>query len=253
MLGGEPRRAGPASATARSRSSVEGRRTCSCSTFSVRSREVMPLWMCSWPASALELLDPRLHVVPGDPLAGGDRVEVDALSDDVLVGLDDAVGHVDAEVALGLEHRDPELPLEHDLVLGRPDLGQVGAGVAGGEDVGDGHGLIVPMSGSHSSHGRPPAVIALEPRRPRRRRRRARADQLVRRSDPAAGTVAAAPRSSTSFQRRRPVHGGDIDEVELRRSLTSIPARLTHRPGSRSSTSPEVAARRRRPEPSSTE
>ena len=27
--------------------------TCSCSTFSVRSREVIPWWMCSWPASAL--------------------------------------------------------------------------------------------------------------------------------------------------------------------------------------------------------
>ena len=83
-----------------------------------------------------ELLDPRLHVVPGDPLAGGDRVEVD-LVDDRLVGLDHAVGHVDAEVALRLEHRDPEPPLEHDLVLGRPDRGQVGAGVPGGEDVGD--------------------------------------------------------------------------------------------------------------------
>ena len=33
----------------------------------------------------VELLDPRLHVVAGDPLAGGDRVEVD-LVDDVLVG-----------------------------------------------------------------------------------------------------------------------------------------------------------------------
>ena len=58
-----------------------------------------------------ELLDPRLHVVAGDPLAGGDRVEVD-LVDDRLVGLDHAVGHVDAEVALRLEHGDPELPLE---------------------------------------------------------------------------------------------------------------------------------------------
>ena len=45
-----------------------------------------------------ELLDARLHVVPGDPLAGGDAVEVD-LVDDRLVVLDDAVGHLDAEVA----------------------------------------------------------------------------------------------------------------------------------------------------------
>ena len=91
-----------------------------------------------------ELLDPRLHVVPGDPLARGDRLEVD-LVDDVLVGLDHAVGHVDAEVALRLQHRDPQPPLEHDLVLRRPDRGQVGAGVAGGQHVGDGHGAIVPL------------------------------------------------------------------------------------------------------------
>ena len=82
-----------------------------------------------------ELLDPRLHVVAGDPLAGGDRVEVD-LVDHVLVGLDHAVRHLDAEVALRLEHRDPELPLEHDLVLRRPDLGEVGAGVPGGQELG---------------------------------------------------------------------------------------------------------------------
>ena len=54
------------------------------------------------------------------------ELEVD-LVDDRLVGLDHAVGHVDAEVALRLEHGDPQLPLEHDLVLGRPDLGQLGA------------------------------------------------------------------------------------------------------------------------------
>ena len=34
-------------ATARSRSSSRDWRTCSCSTFSVRSRLVMPLWICS--------------------------------------------------------------------------------------------------------------------------------------------------------------------------------------------------------------
>ena len=42
------------------------------------------------PGERAELLDPRLHVVPGDPLALGDRGEVD-LVDDPLVGLDDAV------------------------------------------------------------------------------------------------------------------------------------------------------------------
>ena len=34
------------------RASVSDDRTCSCSTFSVRSRLVMPLWICSCPASA---------------------------------------------------------------------------------------------------------------------------------------------------------------------------------------------------------
>ena len=135
-----PRRT--SAATARSRTTSSERRTCSCSTFSVRSREVMPLWMCSWPASGGELLDARLHVVAGDPLARGDGVEVDPV-DDRLVGLDDAVGHVDAEVALRLQHRDPQLALEDDLVLGRPDRGEVGAGVAGGQDVGDAHVLTV--------------------------------------------------------------------------------------------------------------
>ena len=65
----------------------------------------------------VELLDARLHVVPGDPLARGDRGEVD-LVEDRLVGLDDAVGDVDAEVALGPQHREPQLPLEHDLCSG---------------------------------------------------------------------------------------------------------------------------------------
>ena len=85
-----------------------------------------------------ELLDPRLDVVPGDPLPGRDAGQVDVV-DHLLVGLDHAVGHVDAEVALRLEHGDPEPALEDHLVLGRPDGDQVGAGVAGGQDVGDAH------------------------------------------------------------------------------------------------------------------
>ena len=69
------------------------------------------------PGQRRELLDPRLDVVAGDPLAGRDRVEVD-LVDDVAVGLDDPVGYVDAEVALRLQHGDPEPAFEDDLVLG---------------------------------------------------------------------------------------------------------------------------------------
>ena len=117
-----------------------------------------------------ELLDPRLHVVPGHPLARGDRLQVD-LVDDVLVGLDHAVGHVDAEVALRLQHGDPQLPLEHDLVLRRPDRGEVGAGVPGGEDVGDAHVVQFPTGGRgedscqpSSAHGRPRPVRRRCPR-----------------------------------------------------------------------------------------
>ncbi len=77
----------------------------------------MPLWTCSWPGQRVELLDAGLHVVAGDPLAGGDGLEVD-LVDDRLVVLDDAVGDVDAERGLGTEHGEPQLALEHHLVLG---------------------------------------------------------------------------------------------------------------------------------------
>jgi hypothetical protein len=91
-----------------------------------------------------ELLDARLHVVPGHRLAAADRVEVDVV-DDLLVGLDDPVRHVDPELALGLEDRDPQPSLEHHLVLRRPDAGQVRAGVAAGEDVGHDRGRHRPI------------------------------------------------------------------------------------------------------------
>ena len=108
---------------------------------------VMPLWMCSWPASA-ENSSMRAFT---SWRVTRSRAAIEArstLSTTRLVGLDDAVGHVDAEVALGPQHRDPQPPLEHDLVLGRPDLDQVGAGVAGGQDVGDAHGASVPQPGA---------------------------------------------------------------------------------------------------------
>ena len=81
-----------------------------------------------------ELVDPGLHVVTCDTFPRLDRLEVD-LVDHLPVGLDGLVGHRDPEVALGLEDRQPQLPLQHHLVLGRPQPGHVGAGVAGGEHV----------------------------------------------------------------------------------------------------------------------
>src|SRR5690606_35820157 len=100
----------------------------------------------------VELLDAGLDVVPGDALTLGDRAEVHTV-DHRLVVLDHAVGDVDPQVALGAHHRDPQLPLEHDLVLGGPQRGQVGARVARGEDVGNA-GLAV--LGGHAPQYRSP-------------------------------------------------------------------------------------------------
>ena len=86
-----------------------------------------------------ELLDAGLHVVAGDLLAPTDRLEVDLIDHRPVVG-DDPVGEVDTEVPLGLEDSHPELALEHDLALGRPELGHGPTGIAGGEDVLHGSG-----------------------------------------------------------------------------------------------------------------
>jgi hypothetical protein len=109
-----------------------------------------------------ELLDPSLDVVAGDPLPGVDRVEVD-LVHDLPVGVDHVVADGQAEVALRLQHRDPQASLEHDLVGRGPDLGHLEAGVAAGEDVGDGglhagSGSLRSMSGGWvggGGHGAP--------------------------------------------------------------------------------------------------
>jgi hypothetical protein len=83
-----------------------------------------------------ELLDARLDVVTGDPLAPLDRGQVDVV-DDRVVGLDHAVGHLDPQVALGGQDRYPQSPLEHDAIAGREELDHRLAGIAPGQDVGD--------------------------------------------------------------------------------------------------------------------
>ncbi len=88
------------------------------------------------PGEVVELLDPRLHVVPGNLLALGDRGQVDGVEDALVVG-DRLVRHLDAEVLLGPQHGEPELPLQLHLLLGRPERGELGGGVASGEDVRD--------------------------------------------------------------------------------------------------------------------
>ena len=89
----------------------------------------MPLWMCSWPARAENSSMRAFTSWRVTRSRASMRVEVD-LVDHRLVVLDDAVGHVDAELALGPQHGHPQPPLEHDLVLGRPQLDHRRPGVA---------------------------------------------------------------------------------------------------------------------------
>jgi len=89
-----------------------------------------------------ELLDARLDVVPGDALPRRDAGEVHVV-EHPLVRLDDAVRDVDAEVALGPQHRQPQAALGADLLLWRPDGRHLGRRVPGGQDVRD-HPPILP-------------------------------------------------------------------------------------------------------------
>ncbi|CAB4930863.1 unannotated protein [freshwater metagenome] len=57
-----------------------------------------------------ELLDPCFDVVPGDLLAFTNRLKIH-VPEHRFVRFDHPSGHLDAEIALGLEHRNPELPL----------------------------------------------------------------------------------------------------------------------------------------------
>ncbi len=99
----------------------------------------------------VELLDARLDVVPSHALARSDRGEVDAL-EHFLVGLHSAVWYLNPELCLCPEHREPQLTLKDDLVLGRPQLGHRWRRIAAGEHVGQvrlrGHGSIL----SHLRH-----------------------------------------------------------------------------------------------------
>ena len=108
------------------------------------------------PGEGVELLDPRLDVVAGDAFAGRDGFEVH-LIDDHLIGGDHLVGvgapEVDAQVALGAQHRQPEPPLGDHLRLGRPDGAHLRGGVTGGQHIGNAHAgnSIVPTTFSPDS------------------------------------------------------------------------------------------------------
>ena len=83
-----------------------------------------------------ELVDAGLDVVAADPLAGRDGLKVH-LVDDAPVGIDRAVGDLHSEVCLGLQNRQPQMPLGDDLVGRGPDLAHLLGCVTGSEDVGN--------------------------------------------------------------------------------------------------------------------
>ena len=71
----------------------------------------------------VELLDPGLDVVPGDPLPGGDAGQVDRVDHCLVRGEDRrrvVAAQVHAEIVLGGEHGEPEPPLGDDLALRAP-------------------------------------------------------------------------------------------------------------------------------------
>ena len=94
----------------------------------------------------VELLDAGLDVVAGDELARRDRVQVNLFEDPLVVG-ERLLRHGNPELGLGAEHREPELALEDDLVLGRPELYKLRTGIAVGEDIGE-----TLLLGSHAAH-----------------------------------------------------------------------------------------------------
>jgi hypothetical protein len=86
-----------------------------------------------------KFLQAGLHVVEGDALALPDAVEVHLVAHALIV-LDRLGRDGDAEVALGLHHRDPKITLQQNAAVRRPDLPHGRRGVALGEHVGDGVG-----------------------------------------------------------------------------------------------------------------
>ena len=120
----------------------------------------------------VELLDPGLDVVLGDPFPGRDRVEVDGVEaglDNLAVRGHRAVRGADAEVLLGAEHREPEPALEHHLVLRAEQGRHRRRGVAPRQDVRNGglgrsgrrggHPAILPHRGAGPANARCSAAV----------------------------------------------------------------------------------------------
>jgi len=117
----------------------------------------------------VEFLDSGLHIVARDPFPVGDRRQVD-LVDDAGVVVDDAIGDIDSQFALGGHDRNPQPALGGDLGARRPDVGKLRGRVTTGEDIGD---LGFGHAGQFSSRwARPSAGGRGQGRRRRRRWRR---------------------------------------------------------------------------------
>ena len=82
-----------------------------------------------------KLIDAGLHIVTSDRLALSDRCQIDLLQHR-LVCLNSAIGDLDPHRLLRAQHGEPQFTLEHDFVLGTPDLVHGGARVARRQHIG---------------------------------------------------------------------------------------------------------------------
>ena len=90
----------------------------------------------------IELLDPCLHVMPGDLLPFGDACKINVLN--YALGVFDHQGRfvtteVHAKVMLGPQNREPQPQFRDDLAIRRPDLAHRPRRIAVGQDVADPH------------------------------------------------------------------------------------------------------------------
>ncbi len=82
----------------------------------------------------VELVEAGLDVVAEGLLAASDRGEIHPLGR-LAVGGNGLLGYLQPQLALRLQHLDPQTPLEDDPSGGGPQLRHLGGGVARSEDV----------------------------------------------------------------------------------------------------------------------
>jgi len=114
-----------------------------------------------------KLVDACLDVVVRHFLALADRIQVDLVAHG-LVGGDGRLRHVQPQVALALEHGDPEVALEQHAPGGRPDGPHVRGGVPAGQDVDN--DVVGSVGLVHCAHATGAAAAFPVQRKPRRRK-----------------------------------------------------------------------------------